>query len=305
MRFFRTTLFQTDSNSSLLGHILALWTMIVWGATFSSTKLLLEDFLASEILLFRFFIAFLFLLFLRPKALEFRGIKAEILLVLCGLSGGCLYFLLENIALYFTTASNASVLVSINPIFTGILGFLLLKKHLSRYFLWGFLLASVGIVLVIFRGEFSLTLSPLGDLLCLAAGIVWSSYTIILDKVFILFKGQSHLLITRKVFFYGILFTLPFAIFGSFSRGDFPLHRFLEIPNLLNLLFLGFVASALCYLSWNATMKILGVYKASAYIYTIPLFGVLSAVISLGERLDGYIVVGGILILLGLILSQK
>lgn len=303
MRFF--ALFQSASHHLIFGHILALWTMIVWGATFSSTKLLLEDFLASEILLFRFFIAFLFLLFLRPKALEFRGIKAEILLVLCGLSGGCLYFLLENIALYFTTASNASVLVSINPIFTGILGFLILKKHLNRYFLWGFLLASVGIVCVIFRGEFSLTLSPLGDLLCLSAGLVWSFYTIILDKVFVIFKGQSPLLITRRVFFYGILFTLPFAIFGSLLRGDFPLHRFLEIPNLLNLLFLGFVASALCYLSWNATMKILGVYKASAYIYTIPLFGVLTAILTLGEPLDGYIVVGGILILLGLILSQK
>ncbi len=304
MRFFRH-IFQSVSHHIILGHILALWTMIVWGATFSSTKVLLEDFLASEILLFRFVIAFLFLLILRPKFLEFRGVKAEVLLVLCGLSGGCLYFLLENVALYFTTASNASVLVSINPIFTGILGFLLLKKHLSRYFLWGFLLASIGIVLVIFRGKFSLTLSPLGDLLCILAGLIWSFYTIFLDKVFILFKGQNPLLITRKVFFYGILFTLPFATLGNLERGNFPIHRFLETPNLLNLLFLGLVASALCYLSWNATMKILGVYKASAYIYTIPLFGVLSAVVSLGERLDGYIVVGGILILLGLVLSQK
>lgn len=289
----------------LLGHLLGLGTMIVWGATFSSTKVLLEDFLASEILLFRFTLAFVFLLILRPQALEFRGIKAEILLLFAGLTGVCLYFLLENVALYWTSASNASVLVSINPIFTGILGLLVLHKRLSRYFLLGFLLASVGIVCVVFRGDFSITLSPIGDLLCLLAGIVWSFYTIILDKVFVIFKGQSPLLITRKVFFYGICFTLPFTIFGIIERGIFPLHRFVEIQNLLNLLFLGFVASALCYLSWNAMMKILGVYQASAYIYTVPLFGVLTAVLALGEKLDSLIVIGGTLILLGLILSQK
>lgn len=298
MQFFsRSTL--------LLGHLLALGTMIVWGATFSSTKVLLEDFLASEILLFRFMIAFGFLLVLRPQALEFRGIKAEILLLFAGLTGGCLYFLLENVALYWTSASNASVLVSINPIFTGILGFLVLHKHLSRYFLLGFLLASIGIICVVFRGDFSITLSPIGDLFCLLAGIVWSFYTIILDKVFVIFKGQSPLLITRKVFFYGICFALPFAIFGNIERGSFPLHRFVEIQNLLNLLFLGLVASALCYLSWNVMMKILGVYQASAYIYTIPLFGVLTAVLTLNERLDSLIIIGGALILLGLILSQK
>ncbi len=289
----------------LLGHLLGLGTMIVWGATFSSTKVLLEDFLASEILLFRFTLAFVFLLILRPQALEFRGIKAEILLLFAGLTGVCLYFLLENVALYWTSASNASVLVSINPIFTGILGLLVLHKRLSRYFLLGFLLASVGIVCVVFRGDFSITLSPIGDLLCLLAGIVWSFYTIILDKVFVIFEGQSPLLITRKVFFYGICFTLPFAIFGNIERGSFPLHRFVEIQNLLNLLFLGFVASALCYLSWNVMMKILGVYQASAYIYTVPLFGVLTAVLALGEKLDSLIVIGGTLILLGLILSQK
>ncbi|MCX2717458.1 DMT family transporter [Helicobacter sp. MIT 21-1697] len=296
---------KAKSSPLILGHILALGTMIVWGATFSSTKALLADFLASKILLFRFCIAFLLLLFLRPQTLVFRGLRAEGLLMLAGLSGGCLYFLLENVALYFTSASNACVLVAINPIFTGILGFFLFKKPIKWTFLLGFVIASVGIVFVVFRGDFSLTLSPLGDLLCLLAGLVWSFYTLILDKVFELFKGQSPLLITRKVFFYGILFTLPFALFGIFARGDFPLHRFVEIPNLLNLLFLGLVASALCYLSWNASMKILGIYRASAYIYSVPLFGILSAVLALGEPLDRFIVIGGILIVLGLLLSQK
>ena len=77
------------------------------------------------------------------------------------------------------------------------------------------------------------------------------------------------------------------------------------MSNLTNLLFLGLIASGLCYLSWNASLKLLGSLKASAYIYSVPVIGVIAACVSLGEALSVYIIIGGILTLLGLFLSQR
>ena len=93
-------------NSMFFGHVLALFTMLIWASTFSSTKTLLHDFYATEILIFRFIIAYVALFLLHFRGVGFKGYKVEILFVLSGLSGVCFYFLLENVALYYTTASN-------------------------------------------------------------------------------------------------------------------------------------------------------------------------------------------------------
>ena len=296
------------------GHLLAIFTILVWGVTFSSTKLLLPDFAPAEILFIRFFIAYLFLGFLCvqlcAKRIALTNFRDELLFALAGLSGGCLYFLAENIALLYTTASNASLLVAINPFFTGLLFALVYHKKLSRFFILGFFVSFVGIFLVIFQGNFSLHIYPIGDLLCILAGIIWSIYTLILEMIFTRFKGYSHLVFLKRIFFYGLLFTLPFVLFQSgILQGDFhalqDFTRFTKTSNLANLFFLGLVASGLCYLSWNASLKSLGFLKASAYIYSVPVIGVIAACMSLGEVLSVYIIIGGLLTLFGLFLSQR
>ena len=142
------------------GHLLAIFTILVWGVTFSSTKLLLPDFAPTEILFIRFFIAYAFLSLLCVKLhtqrIALTSLSNEILFILAGLSGGCLYFLAENVALLYTTASNASLLVAINPFFTGLLFAFVYGKKLSRFFIIGFFVSFVGIFLVIFQGELNL-----------------------------------------------------------------------------------------------------------------------------------------------------
>lgn len=296
------------------GHLLAIFTILVWGVTFSSTKILLPDFAPAEILFIRFFIAYVFLSLLCVKlhtqCIAFVSFSNEILFILAGLSGGCLYFLAENVALLYTTASNASLLVAINPFFTGLLFAFVYGKKLSRFFILGFFVSFVGIFLVIFQGELSLQIYPIGDLLCILAGIIWSVYTLVLEMIFARFKGISHLVILKRIFFYGLLFTLPFTLYQSgILQGDFhtlqDFTRYTKVSNLANLFFLGLVASGLCYLSWNASLKLLGSLKASAYIYSVPVIGVIAACVSLGEVLSVYIIIGGILTLLGLFLSQR
>ena len=77
------------------------------------------------------------------------------------------------------------------------------------------------------------------------------------------------------------------------------------MTNLLNILFLGAGASALCFVTWNVSVKILGALKTSVYIYMVPVVTVIASAIILGGRMTPASVLGTALTLSGLILSQK
>ena len=96
----------------------ALFSAIVWGVTFVSTKALLGDFEPVEILIIRMSIGFLVLCVLCPRLLHVTDRRQEIWFAAAGLCGICLYYLLENIALTYTMASNVGVIVAVAPFFT-------------------------------------------------------------------------------------------------------------------------------------------------------------------------------------------
>ena len=92
-------------GSAARGHLFALFTVVVWGTTFVATKVLLVDFAPIEILFYRFLIGFLVLWACRPRHVKLGGWREEALVAAAGLTGVVLYFLFENIALTYTTAS--------------------------------------------------------------------------------------------------------------------------------------------------------------------------------------------------------
>ncbi len=167
-------------NRKTIGHMAALLTIVIWGTTFISTKILLSDFKPVEILFFRFLMGFFVLLAAYPKRLKTRDRKEELTFVFAGLCGICLYYLLENIALTYTLASNVGVIISVAPFFTAILGhlFMRLEEKLRGQFFAGFLVAMTGIVLISFNGQ-KLELNPLGDLLAIIAAFVWAVFSIL------------------------------------------------------------------------------------------------------------------------------
>ena len=105
------------ANSTAKGHLAALVTILIWGTTFISTKVLLVDFQPIEILFFRFLMGLLALMIVYPHRLKGTTIKQESVFVAAGLCGVCLYYLLENIALTYTIASNVGVIISVAPLF--------------------------------------------------------------------------------------------------------------------------------------------------------------------------------------------
>lgn len=288
-------------KSKIIGHLAAVFTIIIWGTTFISTKILLEGFLPVEILFFRFVIGYTALLLLYPKKLKVTNRKHEPVFVFAGLCGICLYYLLENIALTFTFASNVGVIMSTAPFFTAILShlFFISEEKLRLRFFIGFVCAMVGIIFISYNGM-KFTLDPLGDLLALSAALVWACYSLLVRKISKM--GYPVFLSTRRTFFYGIIFMIPAAWFSDFRLDLF---RFTHSIYLFNMIFLGLGASAFCFVTWNFAVRELGTVKTSVYIYLVPVITVFTSALVLKERLTALMGIGAALTLAGLILSEQ
>lgn len=287
-------------NNNYLGHFYAIFCVLVWGSTFISTKVLLEDFTPFEVLFTRFVLGFIAMCLIMPKFFGFKGLKQEFLFVLAGLFGVTLYFLLENIALVYVYASIVSVLVVVAPFFTALINhFVMHDEKLSVHFFVGFILSILGIALISLPSNdviFNLT----GYSFALLAALSWSCYLICIKKI--QNYGYNTLMVTRRIFAYGIIMLCPFVFIVDFNVG---IERYTKHVNLFNMLFLGLCASALCFVVWNNCVKILGVLKASAYIYAIPVVTVVVAVLILDEKLDFISSIGIVLTILGLIISES
>ena len=287
-------------NKKSAGHLAALFTIIIWGTTFISTKVLLTEFRPVEILFCRFVMGFAALFLVCPHRMKGVKRKQEMTFALAGLSGICLYYLLENIALTYTMASNVGVIISVAPFFTAMLSHVFLKSEgkLRVNFFIGFVVAMAGVALISFNGS-KLELNPVGDLLAVLAAFVWACYSILTRKISSF--GCPVVLTTRRTFFYGILFMVPALFLFDFKIG---LERFADVTHLLNILYLGLGASALCFVTWNLAVKVLGAVKTSVYIYMVPVITVVTSVLVLKEPVTWVSVMGTVLAVAGLFLSE-
>ena len=169
------------------------------GTTFISTKVLLEDLSPLEILVLRFVAGYIFLWIIRPVPLKAGSLKQEGIMIVAGITGIGIYYLMENIALTLTQASNISVIVSIAPIFTGILAhFFLEGEKMKKSIVLGFVCAMAGICLITFQKGETVELNPLGDFLGVAAAAIWGVYSICSRKI--AGFGYDTIITTRRTF---------------------------------------------------------------------------------------------------------
>lgn len=289
-------------------HLVALFTIFVWGTTFVSTKVVLVSLSPLWILLLRFAIGFIVLCVLRPHILHIVERKHELLFVAAGATGIAAYYLLENIALVFTTATAVGVIVAASPLFTAIISTLLGdRSSLNARFFAGFLLAMGGLVVVGIGAESDGMIVPLGeaslfgDFLALLAALVWAVYSVLVQKIASL--GYETIASTKRTFLWGLVFIVPISILFDGSLVS-PKTLF-QWDTVLNLLFLGVVASAICFVTWGVSVKHLGPTISTTYIYLVPAITATASILLLGEPLNVLIVLGVLMTIAGLLLSQN
>ena len=297
----REKLQMTDERKKVTGHILACGTQIMWGATFVSTKVLLKYFLPVEILFTRAVLAFLALWIFFPHRLKVADKKRELGFAAAGFFGIVMYFMMENTALTMTYASNVGIIVACAPFFVAVMvGVFFKSERPGRNFFIGFVIAITGIILISLNGQKSLNLNPAGNFLAFLAMISWGLYSATVKKI----EEWNYptAAVTRRIYFYGIIFLIPVLI-SQHAMWDMDALKRPEV--ISNFLFLGVGASAVGFFLWNLSTKWIGAVKTSVYIYVSPVVTVVLSMFVLDEKMTVASVSGSILILVGLIVSQK
>ena len=308
-------------NQKAFGYFIAAISVFFWGITFVCTKYLLRDFTSLEILFYRFIAAYLGLWIIRPKLIKIAP-RDNLLFALAGLTGVVLYQLTENIAIHFTNASNVSVIVSICPLFTAIISQIFLKeKHLSLWFIIGFIISITGVTLVCLNGNTTLEFNPKGDFLALLAGICWGFYSMLISVANR--RNYDPVCSTRRIFFFSVLMMIPLSFGGwlvSSNGADgaeflqslyftfdktINASRFSNPLNWAYLLFLGVVANGFCFAMWNKACKICGTVKINCALYLIPVVTIIFAFFTLGEKITLLGAAGALITIVGLFISEK
>ena len=289
----------------LFYHLVAFLVVAIWGVTFVYTKLLLiAGLTAAQIFVLRFVVAYLLLLAYSLTRKQFRLFSSvwqdELLMVALGITGGSLYFLTENSAMIYTTTTNTSLIVCLCPLIAALLIALFFRSmRLHGLQIVGTVMAAIGVIIVVLNGRFVLRLSPLGDALAFGACLCWALYSLLMIPAS---QRYDTTFITRKVFFYGLVSMIPYFLIYP----DLPSPSVVLRPDVLaNLLFLGCVASMLCFLAWNWVIKKLGAVIATNYVYFNPVTTVLFAWLILSERITIYFLIGTLLILTGMYLCNR
>ena len=282
-------------------YLTAFVIVVIWGCTFVQTKVLINSGLRpDEIFTLRFVIAYLMMLPFSWRKLFLGSVKDELIALLLGLFGGSLYFITENYALAYGYCSNVSLIVCLTPLVTAlIVGWRYPAERLGKAGVAGSVVAFAGMALVVFNGNFVLQLSPLGDVLALAACLCWALYSLLIKH---LGARYSNMLITRKVFGYGLLTMLPLLLVRGMNSS-----AVLDGGVVVwgNILFLGCVASMLCFLGWNWCLARLGTVRATNFIYLNPVIAIISSAIVLEERVTWMAITGAALILAGLVYIDR
>ncbi len=282
-------------------HLGAILTIVAWGISFVSTKVLLDNGLQpTEVYIYRTLLAYVLVLAVCHKRILSNSLRDELLFFACGLCAGSLYFIAENTALEYTLVSNVSLIVTLAPLITTLLvGAVYKSEKPTKGILIGSFIALTGVGFVIFNSSFVLDVKPLGDLLSLAAAVSWAVYSLVLRK---LNAFYTVMFISRKTFFYGMLTALPFLWFQPEHTSFTVLIKPEVWPNFL---FLGVFCSMLAFIIWAWTNKGLGAVKANNYLYFQPIVTLVASALFLGEKVSIIGYTGCALILAGVWLSDR
>jgi drug/metabolite transporter (DMT)-like permease len=285
-------------------YVVLLVSNLVFATGYSISRILLEDIGPATLAMARLAIGSVILV---PWA--WRGMAAAKLsredhwrLALTGIVGFTLAFALGNWGLAHSTASNAALLITVEPASLILLSPLLLGERLSRREGLGAALAIVGAAVVVVNGIPGVTLALVphwqGDLVLILSGVAYAAYSLLARPVLL---RHPALVVTAYSVVWGAAAMVPLAAL-EWVTGPSPVWAPRTIAGAL---YLGVVMTALGYAVWNWCLERVEAPRVAIFLNIQPLGGALLGVWWLGERLTAFTVAGGLLILLGLHLTVK
>jgi len=276
-----------------------LFAIILWSLSMVAMKITIEQLGPILTVLLRLIIASVFLLPFLPRLLK-QGVRRQDWkwLLLMALFEPCLYFVMEGFAVKYTTASEAGMITSVQPLLIALGAWIFLKEKTTTELFIGSLIAFLGVLIMSMNGETSASAPnpTLGNGLELIAMFVAAGYAMMSRKMS---QHYSPLFLTALQAFAGTLFFIPLALI-------FPTAGAIHI-NLLGvvcLVFLGLGVNVVAFLLYNNGLKLIGANKLSVWLNLVPLGTFIFGWLLLDEQLQATQYAGAFVVLIGLGVSQ-
>jgi drug/metabolite transporter (DMT)-like permease len=292
------------SQSKLFPYLEALLAVIVWGASFIATKVALQDISPITVVWLRFLmgVVILGIAVILRKQFALPDNKEWAYFALLGFLGITFHQWLQSNGLQTSEAGTTAWIVSTTPVFMALLGWLLLKERLGWIKNLGILLAFLGVLVVVSRGDFrSVSIGSFGapgDVLILVSAVNWAVFSALSRRGL---KSHPASLMMFYVMLFGWLFTslLFLGTKGFFEIGN------LTFNGWLGVIFLGIFCSGLAYIAWYDALKALSTAQTGVFLYIEPLVAVVVAFFVLGEAITLASLFGGAIILFGVWLVNR
>lgn len=274
--------------------------MLLWGLSYIWTKIVFKYYEPLTTVFLRLVISSIILLifihlFRKPRKIKKEHYK---LFAISALFNPFLYFLGESFGLSLVSSTMSAVIISTIPLFTPVVAYFSLKERLSVINLIGILISFSGIMVMLFDNELQISENPLGLLFLFGAVTAALIYGILLKK---LTSSYSSLTIITYQNAIGAFYFLPLFLFFEFDQ-------FIQIrPNtelITTLLLLAIFASSVAYILYTSVVRSIGISKGNIYTNLIPGFTALFSYFILAEEFPFSKIIGMIIVILGVILSQ-
>ena len=282
----------------------ALFAVTVWGASFVATKIALQYSSPTTVVWLRFAMGVLILGFAAGLSKQFllpQG-KDWGYFALLGFLGITFHQWLQSTGLVTAQATTTGWIIASTPIFMAMLGLLVLREYLVWYQIAGIILAAVGVLLVVTKGDlatvFTGQFGAPGDFLVLISAPNWAVFSALSRSGL---KKHSSTLMMFYVMTFGWLFTSILFFFGA------GMNEISSIPwdGWMAITFLGICCSGIAYIFWYDALKVLPVAQTGAFLYLEPIITVFVAALVLRENILLASLVGGVIILIGVWLVNR
>lgn len=281
-----------------------LFAVIAWGASFVATKLALKDIQPVTVIWLRFSMGVVILGInarLR-RQLTLPKTRELAYFAFLGFLGITFHQWLQSTAMLTASATTSAWIITTSPVFIAILGQAILKEQLTWLKAAGILAATLGVTLVISKGNvagiFAGSFGSLGDFLMVLSAVNWAVFSVLSRRAL---RGYPAALMILYVMGFGWLLSTIF-FFGGPGWADI---ANLSQAGWSGILFLGIVCSGLAYIAWYDALQALPASQAGVFIYLEPLVTMLVAFFVLSENPTWASLLGGAIILFGVWLVNR
>jgi drug/metabolite transporter (DMT)-like permease len=276
---------------------------LVWAGSFIVVDATVKEIQPITIAFLRFLIATPFMIFSILILKKNQLIKLNELhyFIILGLTGVTLLYIFQYLGIERTTPATSAVLINTNVIFIGVFSLLFLKEKITKKRIIGILLSFTGVIFVLLAQMINENIVfnnifLMGSFFIILSAMCWAVYSIIGKKIM---KKYDPLLVITYAFIIGTIALLPFI--GTNIINEI---RNVTLENWINILYLSIICSIFGYIGWYYALDKIEASKSAVYLNFIPFFAIILSFFY-GEKIKIFFIIGAILIIYGVYLTQK